>query len=262
MAGSPRRAGGSSSTSGAMKAGGSGCSTSSRPTTSRTSGDTVEANLDLGLPVDARDYGVGAQILYDLGVRSMRLLTNNPTKRAGIEGYGLSIVEQVPLSIDANDENRDYLQTKATRLGTSNGPGPPGHDPKSSKETWTGPACTSASPSPPGTRSVTDRLLDGAMSRLEELGRRGRPSSGCPGPGAAGCRAHALTDAGWMPWWRSGPCSRATPTTTKSWSGSRPPGSPGSPSTTGSPGHQRHPRRPRVRAGPGPCGRGPANKGA
>ena len=79
--------------------------------------DTVDANVNLGLPVDSRDYGVGAQILYDLGVRSMRLMTNNPTKRAGIEGYGLSIVESVPLSIEANEENRDYLRTKASRLG-------------------------------------------------------------------------------------------------------------------------------------------------
>jgi len=79
--------------------------------------DTVDANVNLGLPVDARDYGVGAQILYDLGVRSMRIMTNNPTKRAGIEGYGLSILEQVPLFIDANEENRGYLLAKATRLG-------------------------------------------------------------------------------------------------------------------------------------------------
>ena len=79
--------------------------------------DTVDANVNLGLPVDSRDYGVGAQILYDLGVRSMLLMTNNPTKRAGIEGYGLSIVEQVPLSIEANEENRDYLRTKASRMG-------------------------------------------------------------------------------------------------------------------------------------------------
>jgi 3,4-dihydroxy 2-butanone 4-phosphate synthase/GTP cyclohydrolase II len=79
--------------------------------------DTVDANVNLGLPVDSRDYGVGAQILYDLGVRSMRLMTNNPTKRAGIEGYGLSIVERVPLSIEANEENREYLRTKANRLG-------------------------------------------------------------------------------------------------------------------------------------------------
>jgi 3,4-dihydroxy 2-butanone 4-phosphate synthase/GTP cyclohydrolase II len=79
--------------------------------------DTVDANVNLGLPVDSRDYGVGAQILYDLGVRSMRLMTNNPTKRAGIEGYGLSIIETVPLSIQANEENREYLRTKASRLG-------------------------------------------------------------------------------------------------------------------------------------------------
>lgn len=79
--------------------------------------DTVEANEDLGLPVDSRDYGVGAQILYDIGVRSMRLLTNNPTKRAGIEGYGLSIVDRVPLVAPANDHNRDYLRTKAEKMG-------------------------------------------------------------------------------------------------------------------------------------------------
>jgi len=79
--------------------------------------DTVEANEDLGLPVDARDYGVGAQILYDIGVRSMRLLTNNPTKRAGIEGYGLSIVDRVPLVAEPNDHNRGYLRTKAEKMG-------------------------------------------------------------------------------------------------------------------------------------------------
>jgi 3,4-dihydroxy 2-butanone 4-phosphate synthase/GTP cyclohydrolase II len=79
--------------------------------------DTVDANLDLGLPVDARDYGVGSQILYDLGVRTMRLMTNNPTKRAGIGGYGLEIVERIPLITTANPHNRRYLDTKATRLG-------------------------------------------------------------------------------------------------------------------------------------------------
>ncbi|HUF95024.1 MAG TPA: bifunctional 3,4-dihydroxy-2-butanone-4-phosphate synthase/GTP cyclohydrolase II [Acidimicrobiia bacterium] len=79
--------------------------------------DTVDANVYLGFPADSRDYGVGSQILYDLGVRSMRLLTNNPKKRAAIEGYGLSIVEQVPLTIDPNDENRRYLETKAQRMG-------------------------------------------------------------------------------------------------------------------------------------------------
>ena len=85
--------------------------------------DTVDANVNLGLPVDSRDYGVGAQILYDLGVRSMRLMTNNPTKRAGIEGYGLSIIEQIPLSVQANEENRGYLETKALRLGHDLGTG-------------------------------------------------------------------------------------------------------------------------------------------
>ena len=77
----------------------------------------MEANLELGLPADARDYGTGAQILADLGVRSMRLLTNNPAKRAGLEGYGLSIVERVPLVIEPNDHNQRYLQTKADRMG-------------------------------------------------------------------------------------------------------------------------------------------------
>ena len=79
--------------------------------------DTVEANEDLGLPVDARDYGVGAQILVDLGVTTMRLMTNNPKKRAGIEGYGLTIVETVPLQVATTSENRSYLETKARKLG-------------------------------------------------------------------------------------------------------------------------------------------------
>jgi 3,4-dihydroxy 2-butanone 4-phosphate synthase/GTP cyclohydrolase II len=79
--------------------------------------DTVEANLDLGLPADARDYGIGAQILVDLGIRSMRLLTNNPTKRAGLEGYGLSVVGRVPLETSPTDENRAYLAAKVAKLG-------------------------------------------------------------------------------------------------------------------------------------------------
>ncbi|MGA1479984.1 MAG: GTP cyclohydrolase II [Candidatus Nanopelagicales bacterium] len=79
--------------------------------------DTVDANLDLGLPADARDYGIGAQILTDLGVRSMRLLSNNPAKRAGLEGYGLSIAERVPLVIVPNEHNARYLATKAERMG-------------------------------------------------------------------------------------------------------------------------------------------------
>jgi 3,4-dihydroxy 2-butanone 4-phosphate synthase / GTP cyclohydrolase II len=79
--------------------------------------DTVEANLELGLPADARDYGTGAQILVDLGVRSMRLLTNNPAKRAGLEGYGLSIVGRVPLPARVTPDNLRYLVTKRDRMG-------------------------------------------------------------------------------------------------------------------------------------------------
>ncbi len=79
--------------------------------------DTVDANLLLGLPADARDYGTGAQILYDLGVRTMRLLTNNPDKRAGLEGYGLEIIGRVPLPVRPHPENVRYLRTKRDRMG-------------------------------------------------------------------------------------------------------------------------------------------------
>ncbi|MGQ0571386.1 MAG: bifunctional 3,4-dihydroxy-2-butanone-4-phosphate synthase/GTP cyclohydrolase II [Armatimonadota bacterium] len=79
--------------------------------------DTVEANELLGFPPDPRDYGIGAQILADLGVQRMRLLTNNPQKRAGLEGYGLHVVERVPLEIPPNKENYAYLKAKRHRLG-------------------------------------------------------------------------------------------------------------------------------------------------
>lgn len=79
--------------------------------------DTVEANVELGFPPDARDYGVGAQILGDLGITTMRFLTNNPTKRAGLEGYGLEIVERVPLETAPTSENLRYLQTKKDKMG-------------------------------------------------------------------------------------------------------------------------------------------------
>ncbi len=79
--------------------------------------DTVDANLQLGMPVDAREYGFGAQILADLGVRSMRLLTNNPAKRAGLEGYGLAIIGHTPLETRPNLDNVAYLRTKRDRLG-------------------------------------------------------------------------------------------------------------------------------------------------
>jgi 3,4-dihydroxy 2-butanone 4-phosphate synthase/GTP cyclohydrolase II len=79
--------------------------------------DTVEANLQLGFKMDERDYGVGAQILRDMGVQKMRLMTNNPTKRAGLIGYGLEIVENVPLEVKANPHNKKYLDTKKEKMG-------------------------------------------------------------------------------------------------------------------------------------------------
>ena len=79
--------------------------------------DTVEANVELGFPADPRDYGIGAQILVDLGVRSMRLLTNNPTKRAGLEGYGLTITERIPIQSVTTEHNISYLRAKKNKLG-------------------------------------------------------------------------------------------------------------------------------------------------
>jgi 3,4-dihydroxy 2-butanone 4-phosphate synthase/GTP cyclohydrolase II len=81
--------------------------------------DTVEANLMLGFEMDNRDYGVGAQILHDLGVRKMRLMTNNPRKRTGLIGYGLEIVENIPIEIASNPHNAKYLSTKKEKLGHS-----------------------------------------------------------------------------------------------------------------------------------------------
>ena len=79
--------------------------------------DTVEANEALGLPVDLREYGIGAQILHHLGVRRMRLLTNNPKKIHGLAGYGLELVDQVPLEVEPNPNNIRYLRTKKDRMG-------------------------------------------------------------------------------------------------------------------------------------------------
>src|SRR5688500_2750436 len=79
--------------------------------------DTVDANLKLGLPADLRDYGIGAQILVDLGLTSIRILTNNPKKIHGLEGYGLSVADQVPIQAVPNRHNEDYLRTKRERLG-------------------------------------------------------------------------------------------------------------------------------------------------
>ena len=77
----------------------------------------MDANIELGLPADARDYGTGAQILVNLGIHSMRLLSNNPAKRAGLEGYGLRVVGRVALPVHANPQNLRYLQTKRDRMG-------------------------------------------------------------------------------------------------------------------------------------------------
>jgi 3,4-dihydroxy 2-butanone 4-phosphate synthase / GTP cyclohydrolase II len=79
--------------------------------------DTVDANLELGMPADLRDYGIGAQILVDLGITSMRLLTNNPKKIVGLEGYGLRVTDQVPIEHPATEYNRHYLRAKRDRLG-------------------------------------------------------------------------------------------------------------------------------------------------
>lgn len=79
--------------------------------------DTVEANLALGFPEDMRDYGIGAQILADLGVRKMRLMTNNPKKMVGLEGYGLSVVERVPVVVPPSPDNEKYLRTKCIKMG-------------------------------------------------------------------------------------------------------------------------------------------------
>ena len=79
--------------------------------------DTVEANIHLGFPPDPRDYGIGAQILVDLGLEKIRLLTNNPSKRAGLHGFGLEVVERVPLVANPNDTNRKYLETKQEKMG-------------------------------------------------------------------------------------------------------------------------------------------------
>ena len=79
--------------------------------------DTVEANLELGFSMDERDYGVGAQILRELGVSKIRLISNNPKKRAGLRGYGLEIVDTVPIEIKSNSHKEKYLKTKRDKMG-------------------------------------------------------------------------------------------------------------------------------------------------
>ena len=79
--------------------------------------DTVEANKKLGFPADLRDYGIGAQILLDLGVRKMKLMTNNPRKLIGLDGYGLQVVDRIPILGEVQDHNEEYLRTKKTKMG-------------------------------------------------------------------------------------------------------------------------------------------------
>jgi 3,4-dihydroxy 2-butanone 4-phosphate synthase/GTP cyclohydrolase II len=79
--------------------------------------DTVQANLRLGFKADLRDYGIGAQILADLGLRHLRLMTNNPKKIVGLKGYGLDVVERVPIEVRPHSGNRRYLKTKKTKMG-------------------------------------------------------------------------------------------------------------------------------------------------
>jgi 3,4-dihydroxy 2-butanone 4-phosphate synthase/GTP cyclohydrolase II len=79
--------------------------------------DTVEANVELGFQEDERDYGVGAGMLYSLGIRKIRLITNNPVKKAGLEGYGMTIIETIPLEFAPNEHNQFYLETKRDKMG-------------------------------------------------------------------------------------------------------------------------------------------------
>jgi len=79
--------------------------------------DTLDANTLLGFKADSRDYGIGAQILVDLGLRKLRLMTNNPGKRDGLQGFDLEVVERVPLPVEPNPHNARYLETKRTRMG-------------------------------------------------------------------------------------------------------------------------------------------------
>ena len=79
--------------------------------------DTVEANIELGFKADERDYGIGAQIIRELGARKIRLMSNNPKKRVGLLGYGIEIIETVPIEIDSNNHNKEYLKTKRDKMG-------------------------------------------------------------------------------------------------------------------------------------------------
>ena len=105
------------STCAATRVGASAWATRSAPTTAGGRARHRRRHLEQGLPIDSREYGIGAQMLVDLGVTTMRLMTNNPVKYGGLEGFGLDIIERVPLQTSANPENIEYLRTKRERMG-------------------------------------------------------------------------------------------------------------------------------------------------
>ena len=123
--------------------------------------DTVDANLELGLPADARDYGTGAMILVDLGLSTLRLLTNNPAKRVALSGYGLSILERIPIQIEPNAANAAYLDAKVARMGHERAP---------------------------GEGIVTSGVGDLALRRRQRRGAAGAPPDDRPAPSERGGR--------------------------------------------------------------------------
>ena len=165
--------------------------------------DTVEANLELGFPADARDYGIGNQILADLGLTTIRILTNNPKKLTGIDGFGLKVVEQVPIEIPPNEENQRYLTAKRDKLGHRSAPSGSEKprlrtggrvsefdDNGSREQSPAAPAARAraAAASRSGCPAVraADRTtgVDRATSRLHQNPRRQRPSGTRQGPTA------------------------------------------------------------------------------
>ena len=140
--------------------------------------DTVDANLELGLPVDLRDYGIGAQILVDLGLGSIRILTNNPKKIIGLEGYGLSVTEQVPIQHAPNPHNERYLNAKRDPPRPHAPPPGPRRSTRRCCTPSTSTTATRAGPS--GRRSVTERALRDRRRALlrgpRRAARRGRRS--------------------------------------------------------------------------------------
>ena len=162
------------------RAAGSACSTSCRAYELQESGlDTVEANLELGFPADAREYGIGTQILADLGLTTIRILTNNPRRSPGIEGYGLTVVEQVPIEVRAE---RGEPRATSTRSATSSGTGCTTRTCASTRSSSTGPRRDRGWRRARSTRSTTqaapeaDERRDHAPGELQRPRRRDRCS--------------------------------------------------------------------------------------